>query len=257
MAGRWIDITDAYGTRRELLREGLTRVGGGDAEIPLAGAGTDQLHVWDDPPRILFIGSGASPTFQGAPFDERPLRPGDRIDWVGVQLEYGGEAASADQATLEEEPVRAPARVAAPPAGAAITDAERRIFERLRAGLLVDLDKADRRVVKRWQQAVMENRFEADACARELNASGQTIDELAVLERTARLLRDFVMSPLMRGAQGASRRARRAVRGGVAFFVAQAVALLVYSLIVFAAMLLMRIRDVSFDDFLDRILFRH
>ena len=61
MAGRWLDISDALGTRREVLRDGLTRIGGGDAEIPLAGSGTDQLHVWDDPPRMLFIGAGSRP----------------------------------------------------------------------------------------------------------------------------------------------------------------------------------------------------
>jgi len=170
VAGRWLDISDAYGTRREVLGAGLTRLGGGDAEIRLAATGTDQLHVWDDPPRVVFIGAGAPPTCAGVSFEERQLRPGDRIEWVGVSLEYGGEAARADQASVEEVALDAPVgREEAAPARTrtAYSETDARLLRRIRAGLLVDLGKADRKVLKRWQQAVMENRFEAGEIIRQ------------------------------------------------------------------------------------------
>ena len=44
-------------------------------------------------------------------------------------------------------------------------------------------------------------------------ASG-TPDEMKLLERSARLQRDFLMAPLLRGTKGASRRARRGSRCG-------------------------------------------
>ena len=77
-------------------------------------------------------------------------------------------------------------------------------------------------------------------------------------ERAGRLLRDFLMAPTMRGARG--ERAAACVRrpaGGVAFVLAQGIALAVYTLIVLVAMLLLRVRDVSFDALLDRILLRN
>lgn len=260
MTERWIEITDANGTRREPLRAGLTRVGAGDAEVVLSGAGADELHVWDDPPRAVFVGAGPQPRCAGAPFAERGLVAGDRIEWAGALLRIGEGPAS--EASLEEivEPARAPA---APGPGADAPSAgERgegeRTLARLRAGLLVDLGLTDPSVVKRWQRAVVDGSFDPDLCAGAVAAASRAgADDSRMVERAGRLLRDFVMAPTTRGARGASRRVRQAARGGVAFVVAQGLALLVYSVIVLVALLLLRVRDVSLDGFLDRILFRN
>jgi len=253
VTGRWIEITDASGTRREPLRAGLTRVGGGDAEVVLAGAGTDELHVWDDPPRAVFVGAGAQPRCAGAPFAERALAPGERIEWAGAVLVLG--AGRVSEASLEE--IVDPARAAAG-AGVAGTEGEgERTLARLRAGLLVDLGLTDAAVVKRWQRAVLDGSFDADLCAGAVAAASRAgADDPRMRERAGRLLRDFVMAPTTRGARGAGRRVRQAARGGVAFVVAQGLALVVYSVIVLVALLLLRVRDVSLDGFLDRILFR-
>ena len=69
----------------------MTRIGGGAAEIRVDGTGTDQLHVWDDPPRAVFVGAGPEPRCDGTSFEERPLRPGDRVEWAGIRLEFGGD----------------------------------------------------------------------------------------------------------------------------------------------------------------------
>jgi hypothetical protein len=256
VTGRWIEITDASGTRREPLRAGLTRVGGGDAEVLLAGVGSDELHVWDDPPRAVFVGAGAQPRYGGTPFTERALAPGDRIEWAGAVLELGEGHAS--EASFEE--IVDPARAVTGPGVSAVAGAEgdgERTLARLRAGLLVDLGLTDASVVKRWQRAVVDGSFDADLCAGAVAAASRAgADDPRMRERAGRLLRDFVMAPTTRGARGASRRARQAARGGIAFVLAQGLALLVYSVIVLVALLLLRVRDVSLDGFLDRILFR-
>ncbi len=284
MTERWIEITDANGTRREPLRAGLTRVGGGDAEVPLSGTGADELHLWDDPPRAVFVGAGAQPRCAGAPFAERGLAPGDRIEWAGALLEVGEDAAkvgedaaevgetAAAEASLEEiapapaAPVGSAGTASAPldmggtggTGGVPTTDAGERTMARLRAGLLVDLGLSDPAVVKRWQRAVVDGSFDADLCAGAVAAASRAApDDPRMRERAGRLLRDFVMAPTTRGARGASRRVRQAARGGVAFVLAQGIALFVYSVIVLVALLLLRVRDVSLDGFLDRILFRN
>lgn len=261
MAGGWLDITDASGARRESLRKGLTRVGGGDADVELANTGSDQLHIWDMPPRAVFVGSGAAPLLDGRPVDEVSLRPGARILWGGATLTYGGDAAGEDVARLEEIPL--PAFVAAAvaerdgAAGLGLTDSERRVWTRLQACVLVDLGLTDRAAIKRWQQEVVAGRLEVDRCAAELVALRQgSADDPRVLERAGRLLRDFLMAPLMTGVRGASRRAKRAAQGGLAFVIAQGLALLVFLLIGLVALLLLRIKDVSIDALLDRVLLR-
>ncbi|NOT30498.1 MAG: hypothetical protein HOP15_08635, partial [Planctomycetes bacterium] len=93
MNSGWLDIEGPSGSRRAPLNEGLTRVGGAGADIrlggPEAGPGGDELHVWDRPPRMLFLGGGARPTCAGQPFDERGLRSGERVQWCGHALTYG------------------------------------------------------------------------------------------------------------------------------------------------------------------------
>jgi hypothetical protein len=256
MAGGWLDVTDAQGTRREVLREGLTRVGGPGADVALAGAGADELHVWDRPPRVVFVGSGARPTVGGAEVSEAPLSPGTRIDWSGASLVYGGEAAAADHASLEEVhvPLTSHHAVHAASVGG-LDEGQARIWRRLQAGMLVEMGRADKAAERRWQNEVMSGAFDPDACADEILArsGGLTADD-AVNERAARLLRDFLMAPLVRGVKGASRRARQAAKGGVAYVVSQVVAISIYSLILAMIVLVLRIKGHTIDGFLDGIL---
>src|SRR5688572_23440708 len=55
--GEWVlEVDEGGAVRRETLASGLTRVGGQGCEITLARAGADQLHVWDAPPKLVFVG---------------------------------------------------------------------------------------------------------------------------------------------------------------------------------------------------------
>ncbi len=258
MAKSWIDITDASGTRREALRDGLTRVGGGEAEVTVADVTSDQLHVWSDPLRAVFVGDGAPPFCEGAPFVERDFAPGEYLEWSGVRITFGGES------SLEEIPAPSVVRVArkAVRTSADTSEAPRpeqaraRAWNRVRAGLYIEQGAADADVVALWQKRVMEGDFDVDACADDILGSASEGDELQVLERSGRLMRDFLMASAMRGMHGASRGARKKARNGIAFLLAQVIALLVYSLIIGLSMLFMRINGTSFDGFFDGILGR-
>jgi hypothetical protein len=212
--------------------------------VVLAPEVAGELHVWNRPPRAIHLGRGESPTCAGQPFEERELRPGDRIQWAGHTLVYGGEAAGAHQAELEELTVPAPPRAAREPLSA-----------RVRAGLACELGIADAQAMKRWQQAVLAERFDADACARELLPAVPGAEaEQRLLERSGTLLRDFLMAPYLSGAAGARRKLREQGRSFVAFLVAQGLALLVFGLLVAASLLVARAGGTSIDALLDRIL---
>ena len=136
-------------------------------------------------------------------------------------------------------------------------DAERRLERRFRAGLAFDLDLVPPKVAKPWREAVVAGEFDPDKCAEDVLGS-VAIDpaDSRVVERSGRLLRDFCMVGLARGAEGARRRAKRAAQGGLAFLLSQGLALGIFSLILLAALLLFRLRDISVDTWLDRLLFR-
>jgi len=250
VSGGWLDVQGPAGTRREALLEGLTRVGGPGTDIVLEGLapGSDELQVWNRPPRLLFLGRGERPRVDGREVDEHPLRPGDRLLWGGHTLTYGGEAAHTDVAALEEIPLP----VVAPPLA---TPSASRLSTRVRAGLACELGLADPRAVKRWREEVLAKRFDPDACARELlpNTLGAEAEE-RLLERSGTLLRDFLMAATLRGLRGAGRRVREKTRSLVAFLVAQTVALLVFLALVAAALLVWRAKGTSIDAFLDRFL---
>ncbi len=248
MSGSWLDVEGPSGTRRVPLNEGLTRLGGEGSDIRLEAPRGDELQVWNRPPRMLFLGAGARPTCAGQPFDERALRPGERIEWAGHVLVYGGEAAREHEALLEELPL-APA---APTRAATVSPA---FSERVRAGLACELGLADAAAMKRWREAVLAGRFEPDACARELlpRTLGPEAEQ-RLLERAGSLQRDFLMAALLSGFEGARRKAREKARGLVAFLLTQLLALLVFCLLIAAALLLLRARDTSIDAFLDRFL---
>jgi hypothetical protein len=178
-----------------------------------------------------------------------------------MTLTYGGQAAPEDQAALEEVAVAAPAPIQAGNAGAGasagLAPAEERVWRRLKAGMLVELGMADRVTAKRWQDAVVSNAFDPDRCAEDILArSGVLPGDPRLLERSSRLVRDLLMAPLLAGTRGATRRARQATKGIVAMIVAQSITFVIYSTIVLVALLLLRVRNVSVDGFLDRILGR-
>lgn len=230
------------------MLEGLTRIGGPGSDVLLPGAGEDQLHVWNRPPRLVFVGRGARPIAEGRAFEERALRPGDRVEWAGHVLVYGGEASGSDQASLEE----LPAEGVVVPSG---PRADERLAARVRAGLACELGLADPQAQKRWREAVVEKRFEPDACARELlpGALGAEAEQ-RLLERSGTLLRDFLMAALLSGSAGARRKLRESSRGFVAFLLTQGLALLVFAALVATTLLVLRVKGTSIDAFLDRFL---
>ncbi len=261
----WLEITDEGGRqRRESLNRGLTRVGGRDGEIALAGSGGEQLHVYDQPPRMVYVGSGSPPLRDGEPFEETALSSGDRVEWKGARIVFRGPAseASLEEIPVIDDPPAATLPATGPglaPGEVALSADEARAWRRLRAGLLVELGLADKQVARSWQDAVRRGEFDADACARELLAAERALGDPRraserVIERTAMLARDLLMAPLLRGGRGATRKARQAVKGTVAMALSQLLALLVYSVIVLVMLLLLRHRGLEFDAFFDRIL---
>lgn len=248
MSEPWIEIARGAERRRHVLAAGLTRFGGPGCEVELEGAGADQIHVWSDPPKALFVGAGAAPRLDGAALDEATLHDGARIEWGEWSLVVGLPP------VVEELPPEDPAPRAAGGTGAAGSGG--RAADRVVAGLAADLGLADRKVVQRWQQAVIRSEYDADACARELLASANVApDEPRLVERAGRLQRDLLMMPFQRGMRGAARRARGASRRGMAYLVANLIAISVYTLVLVAIMLLVRVNyDFSFDGAIDRVL---
>jgi len=246
MSGSWLEISGPGGVRRAALQADTTRVGGGAAEVPLAGLGDEQLHFSVRPARVRFEGRGAPPRCAGVSFIERALRPGDRLEWAGYTLVYGGEAEEGQLAPLEE--------IAVP--GEVVTSAsEDRLAQRVRAGIACELGLVERAAAQRWQTAVLEGRFEPDACARELLARAPTREgEERMQARAGLLLRDFVMASHLSGAKGAGRKLRGGLRNLAAFLLAQLVALLVFTGIVVAILLVLRSKGESLDALLDRVI---
>lgn len=236
-----LEIEADGATRRLPLARGLTRVGGPGCEVVLEGAGADQLHLWDDPLKLVFVGKGELPSVDGAPVEERALGGGETLAWRGARLVLRRLGAP----VIQEIPLPAPA-----PARP-----DERSWARVRAGLLFELGLADRAAARRWQEAVLRGEFDPDAAARELeHGASAPPGDPRLLERSGRLLRDLLMAPYQRGLRGAGRRVRGAARSGVAFLVVQGVVLLVMTLLLAVVLLVLRLRwGWSVDGFLDRL----
>jgi hypothetical protein len=246
----WIDVTAGGRRVRHTLRGGLTRLGGPGCDVEIEGSAGDELHFWSDPPKVLRIGQATAPLLNGRVFDEAALENGDSIQWGGAVLVYGRPEA----ALLEELPTSGASPEApfqAPPIGGDVD----RFHQRLLAGVLADLNLADGKERKRWQDAVQRGQFDPDACARDLlGTSSVAADDPRVLERAGRLQRDLLMMSLQRGIKGIHRRARGATRSGVAYLVGNLIAISVYSLVLLAIMVLVRLNyDFSFDRVIDRL----
>lgn len=256
MAG-WIDVTAGSNKERHLLERDLLRVGPLGCEVLRPGTGGDELQFWSEPPRAVLVGSKTTPLVNGRAFVETDLHDGDSIQWCGAVIVYGTDRMVIEELPAELPDAAPPATTAEPGAAPAVADESgSRAWRRLRAGLLVELGLAGKKEAKRWQEAVVRGEFDPDACAREvLAASSVTADDPRVLERSARLERDLLMAPLQRGLRGASRKARGAARGGLAMVVSQAVAIGVYTLVLFVILLLLRVNnDFSMDSVIDGVL---
>ena len=278
-----MEVLEAGELRRFPLAPGRTRIGGLGCEVVLASAPAGEVHIWDGPPRALYTGGGAPPSMDGLPQDELPLADGLTLTWGAARITYRHPAletagvleelpeaqapvarlaatsaatsagASAGAPTAPVAPLGGLAPSAPPSRGGAGAE---RVSQRLRAGLLADQNLAAAPVLQKWREAVKQREFDADACAREvLAAATAREDDARLLERSGRLLRDLLMAPLMRGAKGASRKARAATRSGAAFLLSQVVAVGAYTLLLGLIFLLLRARwGWSPDGLLDGIL---
>ncbi|MCB9916198.1 MAG: hypothetical protein H6828_13805 [Planctomycetes bacterium] len=241
----WLDIKIGGVTARADLAPGLTRLGGPGANVVVPGAPEGELHLWSDPPKLVHV-SGATPLeVAGARQAEVPLRDGLEVVWGPLTLVYRVHAL-VEEIPLEEH-------VAAP--RVALAPSDDRAGARARAGMAIELGLADKNAVRRWQDAVVRGDFDADACAREVLAgTNLAADDPRLVERSGRLLRDFLMSSLQRGVKGASRKVRAQVKSGTAYVVANVIAIGVYTAIVLVVMVLLRLKGISFDELFDLVL---
>ena len=132
-----------------------------------------------------------------------------------------------------------------------------RAWNRLLAGLLVEQGLVDKAIAKTWQERVKSGDYDPDRCAEELLAAGDLTGpkvESQVLVRSARLERDLLMTPLLRGVSGASRKVRGAAKSGAAALVTQVIVVLTIAVLAFLLLLVLAFRGVEFDPFFQAII---
>ncbi len=123
-------------------------------------------------------------------------------------------------------------------------------WQRVRAGILVEQGLVSADEAQHWQETVRRGEFDPDACAREvLGSPVSTGAEERVERRTASLMRDLVMAPTLHG-----RATRRRTKTAAAMLLSQGYLLLVWGGIFLIAALVLRLRGVEFDAFLDGML---
>ena len=261
MSDRWLEIEAGGVKSRVDLKKGLTRLGGETADVVLAGWKEGEVHVWDDPPKVIYIGGEGGVQVNGTQREEADLADGDRIAYSGVEITFRAKAPVPvlEEIEIDEGPKPAAKSTKRKGSGPAVKPSaaiEDRVAQRVRAGLLVELGLADSREAKRWQDAVRRREFSADACTRDvLESCDVAIDDPRLLERSERLMRDLVMAPTMRGVKSAGRKARGAAKSGLAFLVAQGIVLGIFLVLVLFAMIFIHEKwpEFDFDDFLDRL----
>ncbi|MEM9801697.1 MAG: hypothetical protein AAGA20_15330 [Planctomycetota bacterium] len=250
MGEAMLEITASGSTHRVPLRPGLTRIGpagGRGVDVGIEGA-TGELHVWDEPPKVVRVLGDDALVVDGDMVEEALLADGAVFAWSGAKFRFEAPTPVLEE-IVDEPAVPAPA----PQGGLALGPDEQLAWERLAAGLLVETGLADKKAASRWQSAIMRHEWDPDAAARDiLGSSGSGTSEPRFLERAGRIERDLVMASFQRGMRGATRRARGAARNTTAFFVANVVAILVYSAIILALLILVRVNyDVSLDGIID------
>ena len=238
--GAWVlEVEEGGSVRREALSPGLTRVGGPGCEVTIARAGADQLHGWDDPPKLVFVGKGERPRVDGQAVDEIALGGGERVEWLGARLRL---AAATENAR--------------PGGGAASSSADDPAWMQVKAGMLFELGLADRTLAKRWQQAIARGQFDADACARELIQSSRAAPgDRRVQERSTRLLRELLMGPGQRPARPSAREERTQSRSLSGLILMQVIVILSQVFLFSVVLVVMRWRwGWSFDSLIDKLL---
>jgi hypothetical protein len=149
---------------------------------------------------------------------------------------------------------RARATPDAPGSGGAAARArlEDLAWRRVRAGLTAEAGLVPPDVLAHWRVEARGPGFDPDACADDLLASAEDEDARARVEaRSGALLRELLVAGEARGRSG---RRRRRARSGIAMLVYQGYMLVVWSGLVLAGLLLMRMRGFGLDAFLDRLL---
>lgn len=280
MGAAWIEIVGRDGRRQRFeLKRGLTVIGGAKSDLPAEGVDGDQLHVWDQPPKVIFVGFGEPPTCGGARFEERELKSGDVLLWRGLRLELGGlmsalieevplapplapppaplrgaAGAARASATSAAATASASATQAATTSAAALPGVDELYWRRLKAGMAVEIGAADPAVARRWQDAVLRGEFDADACAREILGAAPGLTDFKLGERSTRLQRDLVMAPVAATARGSARKLKGAAQNMAAMVIAQFVVFSICLLLVMLALFVLRLRwDWSIDGFFDRL----
>lgn len=132
-----------------------------------------------------------------------------------------------------------------------------RAWRRLMAGMLVEQGLGDKEVSKRWQAMVKAGDFDPDRFAEEVLAASnlERADvESKLLTRSTRLERDLLMTPLLRGVSGASRKMRGAAKTGTAALVTQLIVLFAFTALAFLFLLVLAFKGVKFDPFFQAII---
>jgi hypothetical protein len=133
-------------------------------------------------------------------------------------------------------------------------DQSQQAARRILAGLCIEQNLPDRKLVKRWQAAVQSGEFDPDECADEIldDVGDRLHTSPELLARAGGLQRDFLMMSLQTGARGAIRKAKRQGKGFLAYLVANLVAISTYSLILAVmAIMLRQKRGWSYDEWID------
>jgi hypothetical protein len=241
MSRAWLDPIDASdevcGARRE-LKAGLTMLGGVRGDVAVPGSMSDCVHLWSEPPKLIFVRNAKAPRVNGVESQELSLRHGDRIEWFELAWRFGYDDGQASLVQVAEAAPSRPAPSPLPTAQPIPSAAHAGVaWLRLKAGMLAELSLSERSVVKRWQDAVVRGEFDAEAAARELIAAapGVNDNDPRLAERSTRLMRDLLMSSLSRST---GRQVRQATRHGLAFLIANAMVLAIYTLLVLAGLLL-------------------
>jgi len=249
MVDLWLELRDGHETRNVPIAGSLTKIGGQSPDVSMQGLPQGELHVWSDPPKVVLVAGQAALAVNGVDCREALIADGDRIDWGEVRFHFRRK---------ESAPVLEEIAVSAPPAAPAVPapGSGGSSWTRVRAGMMVELGLAEKGAVRSWQESVMRGEFSPDACARDLSV-GSDLDgeDPRLLERSGRLLRDFLMASTMSGAGGARRKARQAGKKGAAIFVSQLFVIIVYTLIILVVMALLHAKwpETFFDPLFDSL----
>jgi hypothetical protein len=246
VARTWIETTGPDGGRRLELAGRTLRVGAGAADVQVPVPADEWLEIGGDPARLVLHGAGPPPLVNGRPLRELVLAHGDRIEWGATVLVF-----------RSEDPARGLQPLVVSGGGTQLgAQLDPVVAARLQAGLLCELQLVDRAATRRWQDAVVAGAFDPDAAAVELLAAAQAgAGDPRLRERSARLLRDLLMSPLQRGMRGAGRRARTAARSLVAALVSQLLVVVTLLALAIVALAVVRLRwGFSVDGWLDRVI---